>query len=123
MYAYNKIGCNWRAYAAYICGILPNIVGFVGATETHKVPIGATEVYRLNFFMGFCSAWIVYSVLNYIWPVETGIPPTKPFEKGWYEEWQDVESFEEEMVGREVHHGIERFEDGDMSLTQKGKEV
>ncbi|KAK6863448.1 Uridine permease, partial [Candida tropicalis] len=40
LYRYNKIGVNWRAYAAYICGILPNIVGFVGATGARKVPIG-----------------------------------------------------------------------------------
>ena len=53
IYRYNKIGVNWRAYVAYICGILPNIVGFVGATETHKVPIGATQVYRLNFLWDF----------------------------------------------------------------------
>ncbi|CAI5758688.1 unnamed protein product [Candida verbasci] len=110
IYKYNKIGCNWRAYTAYICGILPNIVGFVGATETHKVPIGATEVYRLNFFMGFCSAFLIYAILNYLSPIDTAKPDVGPFEKGWYEEWADVELFEEELVGHEVHEGFERFE-------------
>ncbi|KAK6198077.1 uridine permease [Scheffersomyces amazonensis] len=99
IYRYNKLGVNWRAYVAYIAGILPNIVGFVGATGTHDVPIGATEVYRLNFFMGFIAAWLVYSFLNYLSPVETGIPQLKPFEKGWFEEWQDVDNFEEELQG------------------------
>ncbi|KAK6464664.1 uridine permease [Scheffersomyces coipomensis] len=103
LYRYNKLGINWRAYVAYIAGILPNIVGFVGATGTHNVSLGATEIYRLNFFMGFFSAWIVYAVLNYISPVETGMPALKPFEKGWYEELQDVDDFEAELQGQVVH--------------------
>ena len=119
MYAYNKIGCNWRAYLAYICGILPNIVGFVGATGTHTVPIGATKVYRLNFFMGFCSAFIVYAILCYFFPVEIGIERTGPFEKGWYEECPDVEFFEEELVGHEIQlqNHKKEFDDNDLSLT------
>ncbi|RCK65778.1 Uracil permease [Candida viswanathii] len=99
IYRYNKIGVNWRAYAAYICGILPNIVGFVGATGAASVPIGATKVYRLNFFMGFFSAFIVYAVLCFYFPVPTGTKKVGPFEKGWFEEWPDVESFDEELLG------------------------
>lgn len=121
IYRYNKIGVNWRAYVAYICGILPNIVGFVGATETHKVPIGATQVYRLNFFMGFFTAWIIYSVLCYFFPVPTGTVKVGPFEKGWFEEWQDVETFDEELVGHEVHDGIEKVEYLEESVSSKKK--
>lgn len=106
VYKYNKIGCNWRAYVAYVCGILPNIVGFVGATETHKVPIGATRVYDLNFFMGFISSSIIYAILCVFFPVE-GAPSVGPFEKGWHEEWQYVEDFEEELAGHSIHDGIE----------------
>lgn len=106
-YMYNKIGVNWRALVAYLCGILPNIVGFVGATSGEdKVPIGATKVYRLNFFVGFFSAGIVYAVLCYLSPIE-GTPDIKPFEKGWYEEFQDVEDFEEQLQGHIVHEGID----------------
>lgn len=121
IYRYNKIGVNWRAYVAYICGILPNIVGFVGATETHKVPIGATQVYRLNFFMGFFTAWIIYSVLCYFFPVPTGTVKVGPFEKGWFEEWQDVETFDEELVVHEVHDGIEKIEYLEESVSSKKK--
>ena len=39
------MGFNWRAYAAYIGGILINVVGFAGATGD-KVPIGATYIYK-----------------------------------------------------------------------------
>lgn len=97
-YMFNRIGVNWRAYVAYICGILPNIVGFVGATETHKVPDGATKIYKLNFFVGFLSAFLVYAVLCFLSPIP-GTPDVKPFEKAWFEEVPDVEHFEEELQG------------------------
>ncbi|KAF3941243.1 hypothetical protein ABW19_dt0208333 [Dactylella cylindrospora] len=61
-------GINWRAYAAYIGGILPNIVGFVGAIGK-EVPIGATYIYRVNFFAGFIAASGIYWVLNHFFPV------------------------------------------------------
>lgn len=105
-YYYCKIGCNWRAYIAYICGILPNIVGFVGATGTHKVPLGATQVYHLNYFMGFCSAFLVYAFVCYFSPVP-GTPGVGFFEKGWFEEAADVEFFEEELQGHVLHEGLE----------------
>ncbi|EEQ40193.1 NCS1 nucleoside transporter family protein [Clavispora lusitaniae] len=109
-YMYNKIGLNWRALVAYICGILPNIVGFVGATSGEdKVPIGAIKVYRINFFMGFFSAGLVYAFLCYLSPIE-GTPSVKPFEKGWFEEYQDVEDFEEQLQGHIVHEGYEQSE-------------
>lgn len=109
-YMYNKIGLNWRALIAYLCGILPNIVGFVGATTGEdKVPDGAMKVYRINFFMGFFSSGLVYAVLCYLSPIE-GTPNVKPFEKLWIEEDQDVEDFEEELQGHVVHDGVEKTE-------------
>ncbi|QBM85530.1 nucleobase:cation symporter-1, NCS1 family [Metschnikowia aff. pulcherrima] len=105
-YMYNRFGTNWRALIAYLCGILPNIVGFVGATSgTDKVPMGANEVYRLNFFMGFFSSGIVYVALTYFFPV-AGTPDVKLLQKGWFEENQDVEDFEQELLGH-VHEGFE----------------
>ncbi|KAK6455231.1 allantoin permease [Scheffersomyces xylosifermentans] len=105
-YRYNKFGINWRAYLAYIAGILPNIVGFVGATGTHHVPDGATKIYQLNFFMGFISAFLVYGAACRLSPID-GVPEVGAFEKGWHETWADVEDFEEELVGHVVHQGIE----------------
>ncbi|TLS28384.1 hypothetical protein PpBr36_01439 [Pyricularia pennisetigena] len=52
-------GIHWRAYAAYIAGILINVVGFAGAIG-RDVPIGATYIYRLNFFAGFTVSSLVY---------------------------------------------------------------
>ncbi|KAL2171501.1 hypothetical protein VTG60DRAFT_2669 [Thermothelomyces hinnuleus] len=61
-------GIHWRAYAAYIAGILINVVGFAGAVGT-PVPIGATYLYNLNFFCGFGVSAAVYWLLCRIWPV------------------------------------------------------
>lgn len=105
-YMYNKLGLNWRALVAYICGILPNIVGFVGATSgSDKVPIGAIEVYRFNYFLGFFVAGLIYAGLCYLSPIE-GTPNVKPFEKAWCEEIPDVEDFEMELQGR-LTQGVE----------------
>ena len=41
-----------RAYAAYISGILINVVGFAGATG-RTVPLAATRIYEISFFTGF----------------------------------------------------------------------
>lgn len=109
VYKYNKFGVNWRAYVAYICGIVPNITGFVGAVRPDEnIPIGATKVYRLNFFMGFFSAFIVYAVLVHFFPI-AGTPNVKMFEKGWFEEWQECEDFEDEIRGHVVHEGLEQI--------------
>ena len=61
-------GFSWRGYTAYICGILINIVGFVGAIG-RKVPKGATYVYNVNFFGGFLVSAGVYYALCWWKPV------------------------------------------------------
>jgi nucleobase:cation symporter-1, NCS1 family len=65
---YYTLGFHWRGYAAYLAGILINIVGFVGAIG-RDVPIGATYIYNLNFFCGFIVASGSYWALCRIWPV------------------------------------------------------
>ncbi|TGO88914.1 hypothetical protein BPOR_0134g00010 [Botrytis porri] len=65
---YYTAGIHWRGYAAYIAGILINIVGFVGAIGK-KVPIGATYIYNLNFFCGFIVASSAYWILCKVFPV------------------------------------------------------
>ncbi|CDR42464.1 CYFA0S09e04148g1_1 [Cyberlindnera fabianii] len=87
-YTYNKIGVNWRAYVAYICGILPNVVGFAGACG-NDVPIGATYVYNLSFFTGYISSSCTYALLTFFFPVK-GVPVDNFLrDKGWYETFVD----------------------------------
>ncbi|KAG2156837.1 permease for cytosine/purines, uracil, thiamine, allantoin-domain-containing protein [Suillus bovinus] len=61
-------GINFRAYTAYIAGILINAVGFAGATG-RTVPLAATRIYDLSFFTGFGVSAIVYWALNRVFPV------------------------------------------------------
>jgi NCS1 family nucleobase:cation symporter-1 len=65
---YFTLGFHIKGYAAYIAGILINVVGFAGAVG-RKVPIGATRIYDLNYFAGFIVAAVVYWILCKIWPV------------------------------------------------------
>ncbi|KAK1768024.1 permease for cytosine/purines, uracil, thiamine, allantoin-domain-containing protein [Phialemonium atrogriseum] len=62
------VGIHWRAYVAYIAGILVNVVGFVGEIG-REVPVGAKYVYNLNFFGGFIVSSGIYWGLCKIWPV------------------------------------------------------
>ncbi|KAI0184131.1 permease for cytosine/purines, uracil, thiamine, allantoin-domain-containing protein [Xylaria flabelliformis] len=66
---YYTFGINWRAYAGYISGILINVVGFAGAVNGGNVPMGATYIYRLNFFAGFIVSSAVYWICCKISPV------------------------------------------------------
>ncbi|PSN66086.1 hypothetical protein BS50DRAFT_406455 [Corynespora cassiicola Philippines] len=61
-------GISLRAYAAYIAGILINVVGFAGAIG-RDVPVGAKRIYDLNFFAGFIIAGGVYKILCVVWPI------------------------------------------------------
>jgi NCS1 family nucleobase:cation symporter-1 len=70
---YFTFGFSWRAYAAYICGIMINIVGFAGAVG-RKVPIGAQYIYNINYFTGFIVSGTVYLGLTWLFP----IPATSP---------------------------------------------
>lgn len=86
-YCYNAFGINWRAYVAYICGIAPNIVGFVGALGV-TVPKGAEYIYDLSFLAGYITSFFVYAFLCTIWPVK-GAPVRDIRERGWYETYLD----------------------------------
>ncbi|KAH8912308.1 hypothetical protein BR93DRAFT_73272 [Coniochaeta sp. PMI_546] len=61
-------GFHWRGYAAYIAGILINVVGFAGAIG-REVPIGATYIYNLNFFCGFIVSGGMYWGLCKLFPI------------------------------------------------------
>ncbi|KAG8691537.1 hypothetical protein FRC11_001841 [Ceratobasidium sp. 423] len=80
-------GINPKAYAAYISGILINVVGFAGATG-QTVPLAATRIYQMAFFTGFGISSIIYYVLNRIWPSPGS---WQTFEEVDESEWNPVE--------------------------------
>lgn len=61
-------GVHWRAYVAYIAGILINVVGFAGAVGSN-VPAGATYIYNLNYLCGFIFSSAVYWALCKAFPI------------------------------------------------------
>ncbi|TVY39727.1 Uracil permease [Lachnellula subtilissima] len=63
-------GFNLRAFAAFICGIAPNLAGLAKATGNKLVPKGATYVYSLSWLVGTVVAFIVYTAAGKIWPME-----------------------------------------------------
>lgn len=65
---YYTYGVNWRAYAAYFCGILINVVGFAGAVGA-TVPQGAMYIFQVNFFTGFGVSVGIYYTLCKLSPV------------------------------------------------------
>ncbi|GAA6016753.1 hypothetical protein JCM10207_003241 [Rhodosporidiobolus poonsookiae] len=67
LYQY-KWGINFRAVAAYLSGLLMNVVGFAGAVGT-PVPLAATRIYNLSFFTGFGVSALVYFVLCKVFPI------------------------------------------------------
>lgn len=52
-----------------ICGIAPNLPGFIGAVG-HSVPIAATRIYYCAFFVGFGTSALVYLLLVKIFPID-----------------------------------------------------
>ncbi|KAI5887332.1 NCS1 nucleoside transporter family [Schizophyllum commune H4-8] len=100
---YYTYGVNFRAYAAYIAGILINVVGFAGATG-RSVPASATHIYELSFFTGFGVSSVIYYALNLAFPV-----PGK------------AKSFREVDVSGAVDDGAS--ESHDASVGRKGSSV
>ncbi|KAI1405247.1 permease for cytosine/purines, uracil, thiamine, allantoin-domain-containing protein [Hypoxylon fuscum] len=66
---YYTFGVHWRAYAAYIGGILINVVGFAGAVNGGNAPMGATYIYNFNFFCGFIVSSGMYWALCKLFPI------------------------------------------------------
>lgn len=94
---YFTYGVHWRAYAAYVAGILINVVGFAGELGTSKVPIGAIYLYRVNFFGGFIVSSVVYWTLCKQFP----IPAVSA-------EWMEVGDQITEVTLGEVDYASER---------------
>ncbi|GAA6038342.1 hypothetical protein JCM8097_003956 [Rhodosporidiobolus ruineniae] len=82
-------GINFRAFAAYLAGLLMNVVGFAGAVG-NTVPLAATRIYQLSFFTGFGVSSLVYYLLCLAFPIPV---PT------------DDELLEEPPVPPPVHYG------------------
>ena len=97
---YFSFGFHWRGYTAYICGILINIVGFVGAIGK-PVPQGAKYIYSIDYFAGFIVASLTYWALCKTSPIP-----------GCSEKWMEVG---DEIRNVSVAYGAEEYEDDSVS--------
>ncbi|RBR09510.1 uncharacterized protein FIESC28_09841 [Fusarium coffeatum] len=62
-------GVNWRAFAAWIVGVVPQMPGFIAAVNPSvQISDGAIELYRLNYLFGFMISAVVYYVLHLVVP-------------------------------------------------------
>ncbi|CCK70057.1 allantoin permease KNAG_0D03090 [Huiozyma naganishii CBS 8797] len=93
----NRFGINWRALVAYLCGIAPNLPGFVADVGNNiHISQGAVRLYWLGYPVGFFIALVIYTLLCFFFPVP-GTPVNNILkDKGWFQAWADVEDFETE---------------------------
>lgn len=70
MYAYERWGTNWRAFAAFFIGFVPLLPGFAAAVNAAGVHIdaGASHLYALGYWYGFLVSSTVYICLSLVWP-------------------------------------------------------
>ncbi|KIJ55807.1 hypothetical protein M422DRAFT_24323 [Sphaerobolus stellatus SS14] len=106
-------GINFRAYAAYIAGILINVVGFAGATG-RTVPLAATRIYQMAFFTGFGVSALVYIILNRLFPVP-----------GWELKFEEVDEsgFLDDSSTRSIEsvsREVEFVDEDDLTKTKSG---
>lgn len=92
-------GFHWRAFAAYGCGILINIVGFAGALGA-KVPKGAIYIFNLNYFVGFLVSMVAYCLFCRLSPV----PATSNV---WMEMGDEVDDLQIQDNEKEVVEMVE----------------
>ncbi|PKY08884.1 uridine permease/thiamine transporter/allantoin transport [Aspergillus campestris IBT 28561] len=112
---YYCCGFSWHAYAAYLSGLLVNIVGFAGAVG-RKVPIGATYIYNVNYVSGFLVSFAMYYALTWAVP----IPATSAV---WNEVDVDVDDDPMSVAEGEEVYGDDRWEgEGEAGGGLKGRD-
>jgi NCS1 family nucleobase:cation symporter-1 len=78
---YYKGGFNWRAYAAYIIGMVPAFPGFLAVCGVKGVSTGGQHLYYFSFPLGVVFGGIAYWGFNLLSP-----PPG-----GFVKEWKEIE--------------------------------
>lgn len=61
------IGWNWRAYLAYVIGIIPNFYGFLNNMGV-SAPLGVTKAYYFAYPIGLFVSFFVYWASCWISP-------------------------------------------------------
>lgn len=87
-YRYNEAGTNWRAVAAFLISVVPNLPGMAASVNPSlESGIGGSRyIYDMFYIWGFTSAFVSYSVLSHFFPepstlIEETIPGEVAFEE------------------------------------------
>lgn len=95
-YLYGRLGCNWRAYAAYLVGLAVNMPGFVQVCGSNRPnPLiqsqGLSDFYQLAYPVGFFVSGLAYVLINQVRPAMYAVPLQQR------KEWREPESRSWEM--------------------------
>ncbi|KAF7554427.1 hypothetical protein G7Z17_g2889 [Cylindrodendrum hubeiense] len=66
-------GVNWRAYAAYVIGIIPCLPGFLFQVGVKSIPLGARRLYVFALPVGIIVSAITYAVICHFSPPPGGV--------------------------------------------------
>lgn len=83
VYHYYK-GWNWRAYAAYVIGIIPVLPGFLSSVGVKGISVGYQRFYYFALPVG-----IVLGMVSY-WAINLWMPPPGGLVKEWSEPKVDI---------------------------------
>lgn len=101
-------GWNYRAYVAYVAGIVPVFPGFLHAVGVKGIPIGAQRLYIFALPVGICISAAVYWGLCLWSPIDGMASKGTKFESGAGQSEYDYNS------GRQ--HGTPTVEDMDRKV-------
>ncbi|OCK84456.1 NCS1 nucleoside transporter family, partial [Lepidopterella palustris CBS 459.81] len=99
-------GINWRAIAAFVVGVAPNLPGFINSINSNiNVGVGV-HPYQFGWLLGFTATSLVYVVLSKLFPptgtfIERAVLP---------DEIYDAQGYEGEIEGVSVGSGEEEGE-------------
>ena len=101
IYAYT-FGTNWRAVAAFLVGVAPNLPGFIASINPAiDVGVGARP-YHFGWLLGFTATSAVYVLLSFVAPptrtfVVTAVLPDQVYDEMGVDEGVEVLSGEAEV--------------------------
>lgn len=109
-------GWNWRAYCAYVIGIIPNFYGFLNNMGV-KAPIAVTRMYYFAYPIGLFISFFVYWGLNICWKPALYYPLSE-----WHEPKDYIRPEERLDDGSQREMSGARSVEGDVEAGRKGKE-
>ena len=78
-------GVNWRAVAAFLAGVAPNLPGFINSIDSSVVVGVGDRPYQFGWLLGFVGTSLVYVVLEVVAPpretfVEKAVLPDEVYD-------------------------------------------